>query len=76
MQVHDDECSHWRKPESNIRKEKNPGMSVTICLPGTVSQMALTSIVGPPMRVVPVSIADIVESPGVIGTAFPWTVTS
>lgn len=38
-------------------KEKNPCWSATATEPGTAAQMALTSAVGPPIRVVPVSMA-------------------
>ena len=41
----------------NSRKEKNPSWSATAAEPGTAAQIALTSAVGPPIRVVPVSMA-------------------
>jgi hypothetical protein len=43
--------------------------------PGTCAQIFWTSVVGPPISVVPVSIADIAELPLAICTLFPWTVT-
>lgn len=44
--------------------------------PGTAAQMAWTSVVGPPINVVPVSMAERAELPEVIGTFLPCTVTA
>ena len=50
--------------EKNIRKEKKPVMlSLSGSEPGTAPQMASTTAVGPPRRVVPVSIIARAKSP-------------
>jgi len=54
---------------------QNPGMLVTFCEPGTAAQIALTSFVGPPIKVVPVSMAESADAPDVMGTDLPCTVT-
>jgi len=56
-------------------KLKNPGLSWDMPEPGTAAQIAATSADGPPMRVVPVSMADNAEAPVVIWTDCPPTVT-
>jgi len=52
-------------------KAKYPAMLDIARAPGTAFQKALTSVVGPPMRVVPVSIAANAEAPPVTVTGFP-----
>jgi len=52
-------------------KEKKPCIFATGLEPGTAAQMVLTSAVGPPMSVVPVSIADSAALPVVIDTLLP-----
>jgi len=47
-------------------KLKNPELTWDMPEPGTAAQIAATSADGPPMRVVPVSIADNAEAPVVI----------
>ena len=59
-----------------VRNSKNPAMlPASGAEPGTCAQISWTSADGPPTNVVPVSIADMAESPVAICTLFPWTVT-
>lgn len=51
-------------------------MSATGCEFGIAFQIAATSSLGPPISVVPVSMADNAEDPVVIGIEFPLTVTA
>lgn len=50
-------------------------MPVMVLDPGTAAQIAFTSFVGPPIKVVPVSIAESADDPVVIDTLLPCTVT-
>jgi hypothetical protein len=63
-----------KKPEKkrggNARNWKKPSM-VAMGVPPTASQIAVTSAVGPPISVVPVSMADSAAFPVVIDTGFP-----
>lgn len=43
--------------------------------PGTADQILATSSEGPPIRVVPVSMAESADDPPAIETGLPWTVT-
>jgi hypothetical protein len=63
-----------RRKNCHSRKEKNPVGFSTGAEPGTAAQMALTSAVGPPIRVVPVSKATRAALPVVIRTDRPCTV--
>lgn len=56
------------------RKLKNPWL-LGESVPPTAALMAATSVLGPPMRVVPVSIAESAASPVEIVTGLPFTVT-
>jgi hypothetical protein len=53
----------------DVRKEKKPAIwPPSAAEPGTAAQMFLTSFDGPPIRVVPVSMADIAAEPVAICT--------
>ena len=60
----------------DVRNSKNPCWSWDACEPGTAAQIAATSAVGPPIRVVPVSMAAKAVVPVVIATDVPPTETA
>ena len=60
----------------DTRNSKNPFESWDAAEPGMAAQIAATSSVGPPINVVPVSMADKAVVPVVIATEFPLTVTA
>jgi len=59
----------------DARNSKNP-CSWDACEPGTAAQIAATSVVGPPISVVPVSMAAKAVVPVVIATDVPPTETA
>ena len=66
----------WKeRNERDARNSKNPCESWDAAEPGTAAQIAATSAVGPPMSVVPVSMADKAVAPVVIPTDVPPTET-
>ena len=60
----------------HARNSKYPGRAGILAEPGTAAQMASTSAVGPPMSVVPVSIAASAAAPVATDTLAPCTVIS
>ena len=65
-----------RREECDARNSKNPRTSWDGAAPGMVSQIALTSAVGPPISVVPVSMAAKASLPVPIFTDCPPTETA
>jgi len=62
--------------ETHARKVKNPGFAVEAVAPGTAAHIAATSSEGPPIKVVPVSIAESAALPVRTVIFLPSTVTA
>ena len=69
-------CTRRKKGQRALRKVQKPGFWVDFAEPGTAAQILATSADGPPMSVVPVSMAERAEFLPEISTFWPCTVTS